>query len=98
MPRSSLATLLDRRTGDTLKRSPVAKPIILQGVDGMTVSPILTEHHLNSLERRVKGWQYPQLTHDESAEIIIQLVGTIRRQQSEINTLLTELTDMRNPK
>lgn len=72
--------------------------ITLQVVDGMATNPILTEHQLTHLEHRVKGWEYPQLTQSESAEIIIQLAGTIRRQQSEINTLLTELTELRNPK
>lgn len=64
----------------------------------MTTNPILTEHQLTQLEHRVKGWEYPQLTQSESAEIIIQLAGTVRRQQSEINTLLMELTELRNPK
>lgn len=64
----------------------------------MATNPILTEHQLTHLVHRVKGWEYPQLTQSESAEIIIQLAGTVRRQQSEINTLLTELTELRNPK
>ena len=98
MPCSSPETPSVERAAGAWKPSNGANRITLQGVDAMTANPILTERQLNSLERRVKGWEYPQLTHDEAAEIIISLTGTVRRQQSEINTLLSELTELRKTK